>query len=105
MQGGPVPGPCRAEGRPRRLGHLLFWEEPDRFVNAVTLFLLAETCAPEGAARRRREALSFDAVAISMNGRMSRNFRVEESVRREAEVSEALIIVVDGYGVGPEEVR
>jgi hypothetical protein len=50
--------------------------------------------------------LSFDAVAISMNGRMSRNFRVEESARREAEVSEALIIiVVDGHGVGPEEVR
>jgi 3-oxoadipate enol-lactonase len=24
------------------LGHLLFWEEPDRFVDAVTLFLLAE---------------------------------------------------------------
>jgi hypothetical protein len=64
------------------------------------------TCAPDGAARRRREALSFDAVAISMNGRMSRNFSVEESARREAEVSEALIIiVVDGHGVAPEEVR
>jgi hypothetical protein len=50
--------------------------------------------------------LSFDAVAISMNGRMSRNFSVEESARREAEVSEALIIiVVDGHGVAPEEVR
>jgi hypothetical protein len=73
-------------------------------VNAVTLFLLAERPPRKGAARRRREALSFDAVAISMNGR-SRNFRVEESARREAEVSEALIIVVDGYGVGPEEVR
>jgi len=24
------------------LGHLLFWEEPDRFVDAVTSFLLAE---------------------------------------------------------------
>ena len=24
------------------LGHLLFWEEPDRFADAVTLFLLAE---------------------------------------------------------------
>jgi hypothetical protein len=60
----------------------------------------------EGAARRRREALSFDAVAISMNGRMSRNFRVEESARREAEVSEALIIIViDVHCVGPEEGR
>jgi hypothetical protein len=50
--------------------------------------------------------LSFDAVAIRVNGRMSRNFSFEESGRREAEVSEALIIiVVDGHGVGPEEVR
>jgi hypothetical protein len=49
--------------------------------------------------------LSFDAVAISVNGRMSRNFSFEESARREAEVSEALIIAVDGHGVGPEEVR
>jgi hypothetical protein len=63
------------------------------------------TGAPESAARRRREALSFDAVAISVNGRMSRNFSFEESARREAEVSEALIIVVDGHGAGPEEVR
>ena len=52
------------------------------------------------------EALSFDAVAIRVNGRTSRNFSVEESARREAEVSEVLIIiVVGGHGVGPEEVR
>jgi hypothetical protein len=49
--------------------------------------------------------LSFDVAAISVNGRMSRNFSFEESARREAEVSEALIIFVDGYGAGPEEVR
>jgi hypothetical protein len=69
------------------------------------LFLLAER-TPGRCCTPATEALSFDAVAISMNGRMSRNFRVEESARREAEVSEALIIiVVDGHGVGPEEVR
>jgi hypothetical protein len=33
--------------------------------------------------------LSFDAVAIRVNGRMSRNFSLEESGGREAEVSEA----------------
>jgi hypothetical protein len=49
--------------------------------------------------------LSFDTAAISVSRRPSWNFSVEESARREAEVSEALIIVVDGHGVGPEEVR
>jgi hypothetical protein len=50
--------------------------------------------------------LSFDAAAISVSRRQSWNFSVEESGRREAEVSEALItIVVDGHCVGPEEVR
>jgi hypothetical protein len=49
--------------------------------------------------------LSFDAVAIRVNGRMSRNFSLEESGRREAEVPEALIIVVDGHSVGPAGVR
>jgi hypothetical protein len=33
--------------------------------------------------------LSFDAVAISVNSRLSWNFGVEEPGRREAEVSEA----------------
>jgi hypothetical protein len=41
-----------------------------------------------------------------MSGRMSRNFSVEKSGRRETEVSEALIIiVVDVHGAGPEEVH
>jgi len=63
-------------------------------------------CAPERAARREEEALSFDAAAISVSSRPSWNFSVEESGRRETEVSEALItIVVDGHRVGPEEVR
>ena len=45
-------------------------------------------------------------MAIRVKGRMSRAFSLEESGRREAEVSEALIIIVfDGRGVGPEEVR
>ena len=45
-------------------------------------------------------------MAIRLNSRLSWNFSVEESGRREAEVLEALIIiVVDGHGVGPEEVR
>jgi hypothetical protein len=33
-----------------------------------------------------REALSFDAVAIRVNSRLTWNFSVEESGRREAEV-------------------
>jgi hypothetical protein len=50
--------------------------------------------------------LSFDAAAISVSSRLSWNFRVEESGRREAEVSEALItIVIAGHHVGPEDVR
>jgi hypothetical protein len=49
--------------------------------------------------------LSVDAVAIRVSSRLSWNFSVEESGRREAEVSEALINVVDGCRVGPEEVR
>jgi hypothetical protein len=57
------------------------------------------------AARREEEALSFDAVAISVNSMLSWNFGVEDPGRREAEVSEALINVVDGYRVSPEEVR
>jgi hypothetical protein len=61
---------------------------------------------PEGAARREEEALSFDPVAITVGSRLSWNFSVEESGRREAEVSEALItIVVHGHRAGPEEVR
>jgi hypothetical protein len=63
-------------------------------------------CVPEGAAGREEQALSFDAVAISVNGRLSWNFSVEKSGRREAEVSEALIIIViDVHCVGPEEGR
>ena len=50
--------------------------------------------------------MSFDAAAVSVSSRQSWNFSVEESGRREAEVSEALItIVIDGRRVGPEEVR
>ena len=52
--------------------------------------------------------MSFDAAAISVSSGLSWNFSVEESGRREAEVSEALItitIVIDGHRVGPEEVR
>jgi hypothetical protein len=52
--------------------------------------------------------LSFDTAAISVSRRPSWNFSVDESGRREAEVSEALItitIVIDGHRVGPEEVR
>jgi hypothetical protein len=50
--------------------------------------------------------LSFNAVAMRVNSRLSSNFSVEESGGREAEVSEALIIiVVDGHRVGPEKVR
>ena len=54
--------------------------------------------------------MSFDTAAISVSRRPSWNFSVEESGRREAEVSEALItititIVIDGHRVGPEEVR
>ena len=63
-------------------------------------------CAPAGAARREEEALSSDAAAIRVNSRLSWNFSVEESGRREAEVSQALItIVVDGHRADPEEVR
>ena len=61
---------------------------------------------PDGAARREEEALRFDAVAIRVSSRLSWSFSVEESGRREAEVSEALItIVVDGHRAGPEEAR
>ena len=54
--------------------------------------------------------MSFDTAAISVSRRPSWNFSVEESGRREAEVSDALItititIVIDGHRVGPEEVR
>ena len=50
--------------------------------------------------------MSSDTAAISVSRRPSWNFSVEESGRREAEVSEALItIVTDGHRVGPEEVR
>ena len=50
--------------------------------------------------------MSSDTAAISVSRRPSWNFSVEESGRREAEVSDALItIVFDGHRVGPEEVR
>ena len=54
--------------------------------------------------------MSFDAAAISVSSGLSWDFSVEESGRREAEVSEALItititIVIDGHRVGPEELR
>jgi hypothetical protein len=50
--------------------------------------------------------LSFDASAIRVSRRLSWNFSVEGSGRREAEVSQALItIVVDGHRADPEEVR
>jgi hypothetical protein len=49
--------------------------------------------------------LSFDAVANSINSRISRHFSAEECGRRKAEVSEDLtIIIVDGHRAGPEEV-
>ena len=51
------------------------------------------------------EALSSGAVAIRVSSRLSWNCSVEESGRREAEVSEALIIAVDRHRAGPEEVR
>jgi hypothetical protein len=47
--------------------------------------------------------LSFDAVAIRLNSRLSWTFSVEESGRREAEVSEAVTIIVDGQRIDPEE--
>ncbi|MGI8451374.1 MAG: hypothetical protein ACR2MP_30150 [Streptosporangiaceae bacterium] len=50
--------------------------------------------------------MSFEAGAISVSSRLSWNFSVEVSGRREAEVSEALIIiVVDAHRAAPEEVR
>jgi hypothetical protein len=49
--------------------------------------------------------LSFDAVAIRVNSRLSWNFSVEESGRRGSRGLGVLTIVVDGYRVSPEEVR
>jgi hypothetical protein len=49
--------------------------------------------------------LSFDAVAIRVNSRLSWNFSVEESGRRGSRGLEALTTVVDGHRVSPEEVR
>ena len=90
----PGTGPSALLGRPRRFrghGHLVPARRP---------------CAPERAARREEEALSFDGAAISVSSGLSWNFSVEESGRREAEVSEALItIIIDGHRVGPEEIR
>ena len=86
-------------------GHLLFWEDPDGFVDASPR-LLADRVPRNVLHAGRRKHSSFDAAAISVNSGLSWNFSVEESGRPEAEVSEALItIVIDGHRVGPEEVR
>jgi hypothetical protein len=48
--------------------------------------------------------LSSQGAAIRLNGRLNWDFAVEVSGHREAEVSEALSIIVDGQRAGSEEV-